>query len=52
MIFLMNIDVYRKLRYPNIIAYSINENQLHIATNYVEGPTLDKLLFDKVADEV
>jgi hypothetical protein len=28
------------------MAYSINENQLHIVTNYVEGPTLDKLLFD------
>ena len=28
------------------MAYSINENHLHIVTNYVEGPTLDKLLFD------
>ena len=34
------------------MAYSINENHLHIVTtNYVEGPTRDKLLFD-VANKV
>ena len=55
-IILNNYDYFcRKLRHPNIItlmAYSISENQLHIVTNYVEGPTLDKLLFEKFGDEV
>ena len=48
MIFFMSIDFYRELRHPNnitLMAYSINENQLHIVTNYVEGPTLDKLFY-------
>ena len=45
----------RKLRHPNIItlmAYSINEHELHIVTNFVEGKTLDKLIFGKDSEEV